>query len=332
MYKNNHLTSSEVAVLWSSYMNDTMIVCGARHFLTHAEDPDVRELLEFTLQSAGRHIAELTRLFEQEDHPLPDGFSDKDVNLAAPRLYSDVLILFYLLNMAKFGLNANSMALGFAEREDVVAYYGQCLEDSKQLHDRAKLLTQQKGLYVRSPRLPTPDGIEYVRKTPLLNGIFAKERPLFALEIAHLVHNLKRNAIGKALMIGFSQVAGDSQLRRLFERGRDMARKHVEVFHEFLNKDYLPTPMIWDAEITTSTVSPFSDKLMLFHASTLISSGLGQYGVSISQSPRKDLAAAYSRLALEIADYAEDAAKLAIDRGWMEKPPQAVDRRELARS
>ncbi|MED1467563.1 DUF3231 family protein [Bacillus salipaludis] len=43
-----------------------------------------------------------------------------------------------------------------------------------------------------------------------------------------------------------------------------LAGKDAESFDVILQEDHLPMPKRWDAEITDSTVSPFSDKLMMY--------------------------------------------------------------------
>lgn len=52
---------------------------------------------------------------------------------------------------------------------------------------------------------------------------------------------------------------------------------------------------------------------------------------ALSRDPFSDITM-YSRLMLEVGQYVEDVAQLSIEKGWMEKPPQAVDRKELALS
>ena len=41
------LTASEIADLWTSYLNDSMAVCGIKYFLTHIENDDIRSVLEY---------------------------------------------------------------------------------------------------------------------------------------------------------------------------------------------------------------------------------------------------------------------------------------------
>nr|WP_279587130.1 DUF3231 family protein [Paenisporosarcina antarctica] len=89
--------------------------------------------------------------------------------------------------------------------------------------------------------------------------------------------------------------------------------------------------MTSDAAPTRSKVSPFSDKLMMFHVAALNAAGIGYYGNSLGASPRRDLAAAYTRLIAEVGLYVEDGADMMISNGWMEKPPSSPDRKNLAK-
>lgn len=81
-----------------------------------------------------------------------------------------------------------------------------------------------------------------------------------------------------------------------------------------------------------STIPPFSDKLMMFHVTQLITGGMGNYGTSMSASTRRDLLTHYQRFIVEVGQYSEDGANLMIKHGWLEQPPQSVDRKEIAKS
>lgn len=87
--------------------------------------------------------------------------------------------------------------------------------------------------------------------------------------------------------------------------------------------------MSWDAHILDSTVAPFSDKLMMFHTTTLIAAGIGNYGTAAGTCERMDLNALYTRLSAEIALYAEDGANLMIKYALLEEPPKAADHQAL---
>ncbi|WP_413303092.1 DUF3231 family protein [Bacillus sp. 1P10SD] len=107
--------------------------------------------------------------------------------------------------------------------------------------------------------------------------------------------------------------------------------KHIKVFSSYLEMDSLPAPMSYDQEVTESIESPFSDKLMMFHFNLMIYVGIGNYGVSIAESQRSDMVIDYSRLNAEILKYSEDGANIMIANGWLEQPPIAANRRDLAK-
>lgn len=145
------------------------------------------------------------------------------------------------------------------------------------------------------------------------------------------MQNANRNAISEAWVTGFSQVAQSKEVRRYFERGRDLARKRHEIFQSLLRDEYLSGTMNYTSEVMDSTASPFSDKLMMYHTSFLAAPVIGQYGISIALSPRRDLATHYARLLTEMGQLSEDGANIMIKNGWMEQPPKAPDRKELAK-
>jgi hypothetical protein len=57
--------------------------------------------------------------------------------------------------------------------------------------------------------------------------------------------------------------------------------------------------------------------------------GLGTNGLSFSRVMRRDISLAITRFMAEIALYAEDGVNIMIDKGWLERIPQAADRKEL---
>lgn len=327
------LTSAEIASLWTSYQEDTLTICGISYFLNHVDDAQIRGLLEQGLTSAEQRKEKEIRFFNEENYPLPHGFTDRDVNADAPRLFSDKLYLEYLVNVTGMNLIIYSSTLPLAARSDVIAFYSKNLTDTQNLHKEAKELAKVKGILIRAPHIPKPNQVEFVKKESFLAGWFGERRPLLGMEISNLVYAARRNALGQAVITGFSQVANTKEVRQFFEKGRDISGKHLEVFSDILRENYLSSgAQLMTSEVTDSTVAPFSDRLMMNFITTLIASGIGQYGYSIATSPRHDLAAQYTRLMAEIGKYSNDGANILIENGWMEQPPMAADRKNLAKS
>lgn len=121
-------------------------------------------------------------------------------------------------------------------------------------------------------------------------------------------------------MLSFAQVCINEDVKQFFWEGKGIADKHIKKFSSKLNNEDIPIPMGWDTFGMDSTAAPFSDKLMMFHTTSLIAIGIGNYGVTAGTGQRMDLSATYVRLAAEIALYAEDGANLMIKHAWLEDP------------
>lgn len=324
------LTSAEIAHLWVSYMHDTLGVCVMKYFYKIVEDPEIKPLIEYSLHLSEKHVKSIADYFGQEDIPVPVGFTDADVDLSAPRLFSDSFMLHYTHQMGQIGLLQYTLALHTAAREDVHDFFAECIASSRELFTKSLRLLLAKGIYVRPPYIDMQKQVDFVEKRSFLSGFKTDVRPLNAMEITHVFTNIQANILGKALMMGFSQVARNKDVRQFIVRGKEIAKKQIEVFSSALRKEDIPTPMTWDGDVMASQVPPFSDKLMMFHTTAVIASGIGNYGIALSQSARSDISATYIRLITEIMQYASDGAKIMIDQGWFEEPPQAPDREALA--
>ena len=326
------LSSSELANIWTNYMNDTLAICTIGRFLAHVEDVEIKSTLEYALSLSHEHVKKLTSIFNEEQLQIPDGFSEKtDIILDSPRLYSDDFYLFYLQNIAKLGLAAYTLSLSNSARLDMWEYYTECLNESAKLLNKSSEIMLIKGTFIRSPFIPDQHKVEYVQEQSYLDGIFGKHRPMNVIEITNIYFNLTQNQLGRSLLMGFSQVAKTKAVREYFVRGRNIADKHVELFGSILSLEYLPSSSAWDTLPTDSTVAPFSEKLMMFHTITLIGAGVGHYGTSLGTSMRSDLSLHFTRIMAEVMKYAADGARLMIKQGWLEQPPHAVDRDKLAK-
>ncbi|HZG71454.1 MAG TPA: DUF3231 family protein [Chondromyces sp.] len=323
------LTAAEMAGLWTQYINDTLSICVNRYFLNKVEDKEVRPAVEHALHSSKEHISQLKGLFQHEKFPVPIGFTSEDVNLEAPKLFSDTFMLMYLRHMSILGMAAASAALGVVTRSDVVALHKKVLRNAIQLQDLTRRIMLKQGTYIRPPYISIPDKVDFVEKQNFLNGLFGNKRGLTAVEITHLFLNVQTNSIGKALITGFAQIAEKEEVKNFFLRGKQLAQKHSGIFSDLLMKEDLPAPMSWDSAISDITEKVFSDKLMMFHVSAMIAAGIGNYGMAMAASPRRDLAMKYASLIPETSLYAEDGANMMIKHGWMEEPPQADDRDQL---
>lgn len=329
--KKVQLTSGEIANLWAQYMNDTASICMLTYFLEKAEDAQIKKVIEYAIRLSHVHVNKIKLLLTDEKYPIPHGFKiEEDVDLTAPRLFSDSYALNFIHQMSRIGLNGYSLSLSLSVRSDITAFYQECLTEYMTLYTNSKDLLLSKGLYIRSPYFSNYDHLDFVDKQSFLWD-FGEKRPLTAVEISSLYDNLQRNALGVATLIGFSQVARSKEVTKYCIRGQEIAKRHIEKFGKKLKKSTLPIPMTWDSDVTTSTHYTFSEKIMMFFTTSLIALSIGFYGASSSVSLRVDLSVLYATLTLEIQKYAEDGANLMIKNRWLEQPPMAPDREWLAK-
>jgi hypothetical protein len=319
------LTSGEIAVLWTTCINDSLAICVLRYFLEKTQDPDIRSAIIYAIDLANKHIQTISEACKEEDYPIPKGFANEDVDITAPALFDDNFYLYYLHNMSRIALASYGIALSLMTRQDMYTFMSDCLSTSIELTKKATTLLLSKNLVVKPPIITISDKIDFVKKQSFLTGYLGERRNLMAIEIAILFTNIQANILFKTLLSGFANVAKSEEIKNLMLRGINIADKHIEIFSSKLEEDDIPVSTTWNTVISDSTVSTFSDKLMLFHVRVLISSAFGNYGTTIATSMRHDLQVEFVRLSAEIGIYGEDCTKLMIDNEWLEQPPQAID-------
>ncbi|GAB3043352.1 DUF3231 family protein [Virgibacillus ainsalahensis] len=325
-------TASELTHIWIGYTDASLNIAVFSYFKEKVEDEEIQPVIQNVLDVSQNHLKTLKDFLEKEGHPTPQAFTDEDVNINAPRLYTDGYMLQHTLQVGMLGMNALAMAISCSSREDIYSYFSKAFRDFNAIHHKATLAALSKGIYVRPPSIPIPKEVDFVKKQNFLTGWFGERRPLLAPEIANLYANIQRNTVGAATLTGFSQVAASKEVRSYLLRGIDIAKKHVNIFSEVMEGNDVPVPMGSDAMVTNSSeISPFSDKLIMFHTTGMIAQGIGFYGFSISTNIRRDIASHYMRLMDEIGLYSEDGANIMIKNEWLEEPPRMVDREELAK-
>ncbi|MCQ6282827.1 DUF3231 family protein [Bacillus sp. EB600] len=328
------LTSAEIASIWTSYMNDSMSKCILAYFLKHVEDEEIRTVVQFAYDLSATHIEKLTTIFQEEQIPTPTGFTyDNDVNFNAPRLYTDSFMLIYINHMARVGMLGYSGFVSMSARDDIRSYYIEGLSETSQLFDCSSKVLLSKGLFVRAPYIAYPTKTDYIDAKNYLSGLnpFSTKRPLNALEISHLFMNIQTNIMGMKLAISFAQTSPREKIQKWMLRGRDISKKHVQVFTKALLDNDVQPPVSSDSAITNSTTPPFSDKLTMFLMAFMSAAGTGNYATAAAVSQRSDLILNYERLSLEIAQYTKDGADIVIDNAWLEQPPGTLDKDQLTK-
>lgn len=319
--RNVRLTSSELANLWSSWMESSIKEQFVKYFLKTTEDQEIIQILNYTLDIAKKHLKLMTEIYTRENHALLVGFTDEDVNLEAPRLFSDSAILSFIEELAKTRLDGYPSALMTSSRTDIRKYFTECVNDAAEIYNRSVSALLSKGMYVRPPYIPVPKTVEFAKDKSYLAGYLGKRKPLNCIEISHLFAYLHRNSIRVALFKAFSQVTNAEDVRKYMEKGKALSAKHIEIFSSILKQNDLPVSMPWEEGITDSKIAPFSEKIMLQQIRSSTTLLIVNYGKTVTLA-RHDLSAELMKLMSELLIYLNEGLKLLIDKGLYEEPPQ----------
>lgn len=324
--EQSHLTAAEMGKLWATYIGNTMGKGVLSYYLQHVDDKETKNVLENALSLSKKYIQEIKVIFNKSNFPIPVGITDDDVNLEAPRLYEDSFYLRYLIYLCKAGMSIYSVAIPFVTRKDIRNFFARCLNDTNKLARAVAEIALSKDVMMNSPVIPCPKGVDFVTNESFLNVFWGDKRPMHGLEIAHLYGNINNDITSKALIVGFSQGARHEKVRKYLERGEHINQKHIDLMSEKLTEDHLPSPPFADHLVTSSNIPPFSDKLMVQHKIDMFSMKIREYANGASLNGRKDIGSLYAKLQLDVSLFVEDGANIMINNGWMEQPPEAVDR------
>ncbi|WP_442598798.1 DUF3231 family protein [Neobacillus sp. D3-1R] len=325
------LTAAELGKLWASYIGNSMSKCILRYFLKHVDDEDIRIVVQNALNLCNDFISTIEDIFHKEGCAIPVGFTEDDVNLDAPRLFEDEFYVHYLKYTAKAGMSIYGVAIPLMLRTDVKDFFIHCIERTIALLGQLNEILWKKGFIVKIPIIPIPERVDFVKDEDFLKGFFGDVRPLHALEITHLYDNIENNTTSKALLTAFGQVAKMEKARKFFLKGEEITAKSIERYMRQLHNNDLPSPSLLDHLVTKSTIAPFSDKLMIFHKVDMFSMKIRAFGNSLAVNGRRDIGLMYLKSLTNISLFVEDGANMLIEHGWMEQPPDAVDRQSLCK-
>lgn len=325
----NRLSSAEITSLWTQYIRESMAICISKYALKCIKDADISSVFEDALNLSFNHIQKVKDIFIQEEFPIPNGFTEKDVNLNAPPLFSDSFWLNYIYDMTMHGSSLFSIAFNSSARKDLRDFYYQCVNDSMNLYNKTIEVLMSKGLYEKSPYFSNPQQVDYITDLSYVTDVFGKRRPLNSMESGTIYFNLKKSMFAKALLFGFSKVCNLKEIREFMEKGMKVINKHIELFSSVLLENNLHVPKLMDSEVTNSSIAPFSDKLMLYHAGSLFIVAVSYYGYASVMSMRADLILHCETAIAGDFNVLAQYGRLMIKNHWLEKPPFADDRKDL---
>ncbi|GHH97589.1 DUF3231 family protein [Neobacillus kokaensis] len=328
--RSNRLSSAEIAGLWETYIQESMAVCLLTYFMHHNTDEEIGNILQSAYKISEEHVEQICTLFQAEGIPIPDGFSKEDLDLSAPPLFYDVFGLSFVYSMSRMSMINTGFITANVARNDVLDFFVTMVKQTANLYQESTALMLSKGIYDRPPMVPYPDQVEYIKKLSYIGG-FGKKRPINAAEISEIFFNIERNYFSVLLCMGLQQVVKDKEIHQYITDGKRISESQINAFNDILEKEQLLGIVTTSVDVTTSTVNPFSERLIVTLFNSLNGIDVTLLGHALSLSMRTDLAALYQKYIMEVLAYTAKGFKLMVDRGWAQKPPHAPDRRIFER-
>lgn len=331
MKEKNPLSSSELGTLWLTYQEKTLILRLLEHFLDKANDQEAKNIIGLLWQELHHFIRKVQAIFKEEQVVFPVGFTKEDVNLEAPKLFDNSFDIMFVRILKEISFGMYTLNMNMAYREDVMSVYEGLTSISQRVYSLCTDYLIKRGILTLPPNVPKPKTTEFIKGTSYINGLnpFAEDRPLNDIEIGILHHGIEVNNIIMQLFTGFAQVAENNDIKNYFVRGKKITQKQIKAFEEILLNNGVQLSATTGSTLTTSTVAPFSEKLMMFL--TFLINGFrlvcSSYGTMFSL--RSDISMNQSLVAREIYKFGNDGIKVMIRHQMFEEPPQLEDRDKL---
>jgi hypothetical protein len=324
---DNKPTAGEISNIWRYIIGNQAHLCFLEHWIQHAEDEDLKMILQRSKDLANQIVKEGLELYEKAGFPQPIGFSlNKDAIPKAPKLMSDKLVFFILQILSEYGVYGYGLTVGKTETPEVLAYIKNCLINSTELYQNITEVIYKKGYQHQPVYIPPPKQSELVQEQSFLAGWWGEQRPVSAIEIDSLIFSLRGVILAKMILMAFSQIARDPKVQKFCKRGKELAGNRVEKIQSLNTTENLPFQATYESEITDSTTSPFSDKLIMFEALSLVEIAITRYGNALSTVARRDLSGLFALYIVETGTFLDDGLSLMIEKNWFEQPPMAFKR------
>ncbi|MGN7177200.1 hypothetical protein BK139_14290 [Paenibacillus sp. FSL R5-0490] len=333
MILTNPLSVSEIGTIWQTYQEKTLIMRFLEYFIEKSDEQEARNILGGLWQELNFYVKEMEELFSDQGMVKPEGFTSADVNLEAPKLYDNGFDIMFLRVLKEVSMGLYTLNMNMTYNKKVLSIYEGLTTVTQKIYKLSTFYLLEKGILALPPKVTMPKNIEYIQSKKYKDGfrLTGDKRALNDLEIGILHHNMEANNIGMQLITGFAQCAQNKEAKKYFLKGKELAKKQIKMMEEILLEGDVQFSATSGATVTTSTVPPFSDKLMMhciyiLNGFSLVGSGTGAFF-----SLRNDIAMKSMILAKDIYFYAQEGIKIKIKNGWFEEPPQMEDRPGLIR-
>lgn len=318
------MSAAELGSLWMTYHKKTMILRMLEYFIATSDDHKAKDLMSGLWKKLHPKIIEIETMLENDGAAPPVGFSEKDVNMNAPKLYEDGFEIMFSRILKEISMGMYVLHMTISYREDIIKLYKQLTDITQTYYDYFTQYLLEKGFLSQPNYTTMPKTTDYVNDTNYMKGtnFFGHKRTLNTVEFGVLYRSIETNITGMQLMKGFAQCAKDEEVKKYFTKGQELSKEILKETADILLQNNIQPPATPGGTVTSSTVAPFSEKMMMFCNYLLAGYSLGGQGFNAAFILRNDVRVKTGVIAKDVYEYMMEGVKLMMSKGWLEEAPK----------
>src|SRR5699024_8271810 len=111
------ITSSELGILWITYQEKTMVIQMLEYFIAKSDDDISNKKLFDLYKKINNYVEKVNEIIEDEGAVSRLGYTSKDVNTEAPKLYNNGFDILFDPLLKKIIMGLHTLNLNMAYRE-----------------------------------------------------------------------------------------------------------------------------------------------------------------------------------------------------------------------
>lgn len=317
-----------MGTLWLTYQEKTLIMRILEYFIEKSDEQQAKNLMGGLWQDLNYYVEQMEQLFEEQHIVKPKGFTKEDVNLEAPSLFDNGFDIMFIRVLKEVSMGMYTINMNMAYNDKVMIIYEGLTRITHKIYKQSTLYLLEKGILTLPPKVTMPKTTEFIEGKSYMSGFnpFNDKRPLNNIELGFLHHGIETNNIGMQLLLGFAQTAKNKDAKQYFVQGIELCKKQIKTYEQILLDSDVQFSATSGSTVTTSTVAPFSDRLMmncvyLLNGFSVVACSFGTFFTL-----RNDISLKTALIAKDIYFYGDEGMKIMIKNGWFEEPPQMEDR------
>ena len=253
------LRSTELGRIWMSYQIESMMIATFGNLRDSTIDEEAKGILNLSLIEEEKIIAELRKIFNNQNAVIPIAFDERDIFRDVPALFDDIFNIMFLRQIMKLNLGFSSLYLSTSYMKEVEEVFKLIHTVAEKFYVLTTDYLLSKGVLAKAPYVSMPTKVEFIEDKKYVSGfkIFNDKRALNTIEVGYINEAIEDNVFGMQLITGFAQVANENEVKQYFIEGKELSKKIItNLTSVFLKSDIQP-PSTWAGKATPSRMTPY---------------------------------------------------------------------------